>query len=443
MNQLFTIGIGPSSSHTVGPMRAARAFTRDPLLRSSIHRVSRIRVRLLGALGATGIGHGTPDAVVAGLLGWQPHDCDPQRVHGLWQPSDANPFITIGRRRVALSSLDIVLAPQDRSAAHPNAMEVIALDGDDIPLVARCYLSTGGGFIVETGREPVQPSRVHIEYASFDELVGVCRRTGWSIAEVVRRNEIGLGNRPDLDAAAIWSAMSDCIARGKERQTNSLPGGLGLRRRAPDLATALQARETGTAADLIRIQLSALAVNEENAAGNRVVTAPTNGAAGILPAVIDHYTRTAGASPEGVAEMLLTATAIGGIVKTGASISGAEVGCQGEVGTACAMAAGALCAAMGGSPQQVGAAAEMGIEHHLGLTCDPVGGLVQIPCIERNAIAAVTAVQAATLSLYEGPRHHHVSLDTAIRTMAQVGEDMHSKYKETALGGLAVNVPVC
>ncbi len=441
---MFTVGIGPSSSHTVGPMRAAGMFVDHLTAAGLIGEANRIRVVLRGSLGATGVGHGTPDAVVAGLLGWAPETCDPDRVHGLWAALQEYPFIEVKGHSIRVEHADVELAPTLPHPEHPNALDVIALGADGRTIAERCYLSVGGGFVVTQGQQAAETSAVPIPYTSYDDLVATCNEMGLTVAQVVARNEVALGADPREDALAIWAEMSACIRNGCTRTEDALPGGLLVRRRAPTLARTVDTgTEDGLSEWISRIQLAALAVNEENASGHRVVTAPTNGAAGIMPAVIDHYTRLPGSTPDGVVDMLLTATAIGGIIKSGASISGAEVGCQGEVGSACAMAAGALCAVLGGTPEQVGKAAEMGLEHHLGLTCDPVGGLVQIPCIERNAIAAVTAVQAAILTLREGISEHHVSLDTVIRTMARVGADMHDKYKETSLGGLAVSVPEC
>ncbi|MGC0366606.1 L-serine dehydratase [Rhodococcus sp. 27YEA15] len=443
MADLFSIGIGPSSSHTVGPMRAAAGFVAG--LRSAylLAETTHIQVRLRGSLGATGVGHGTPDAVLAGLRGWSPHDCDPDAVHGLWERARHLPTVSIDGHLVTIAHDDIVLDPFSPHPDHPNALEFKAINTDGAVVAVRSYLSVGGGFVVTPGEVPPAPAAVPYPYRTFDDLLTLCASRHLTVAEIVAANEWALGRDPEADAAQIWAAMQACIDAGRTRADGSLPGGLAVRRRAPGLARTLDGQPTHELTAVSRIQLAALAVNEENASGFRVVTAPTNGAAGILPAVVEHYLRTPGADRFGVMDMLLTATAIGSVVKAGASISGAEVGCQGEVGSACAMAAGALCAALGGTPAQVGKAAEMGLEHHLGLTCDPVGGLVQIPCIERNAIAAVTAVQAATLTLNEADQPHHVSLDTAVRTLRDVGADMHDKYKETSRGGLAVNVVEC
>ncbi|MFI5433066.1 L-serine ammonia-lyase [Rhodococcus baikonurensis] len=443
MSELFSIGIGPSSSHTVGPMRAAASFVTGLRNAHLLARTSRIQVRLRGSLGATGVGHGSPDAVLAGLRGWSPRDCDPAAVHGLWERSRALHEISVGDHSVTVAYEDITLAPFDPHPDHPNALQFIAIANDGTVAEDRTFLSVGGGFVVTVGQTQSSPPQIPYPYRTFDDLLTLSASRELTIAEIAAANEWALGRDPQADAVEIWEAMRACIVAGRTRADGTLPGGLAVRRRAPGLARTLDSPPPHELTEISRIQLAALAVNEENASGFRVVTAPTNGAAGILPAVVEHYLRTPGADMNGVIDMLLTATAIGSVVKAGASISGAEVGCQGEVGSACAMAAGALCAALGGTPAQVGKAAEMGLEHHLGLTCDPVAGLVQIPCIERNAIAAVTAVQAATLTLNEKDQPHHVSLDTAIRTLRDVGADMHDKYKETSRGGLAVNVVEC
>lgn len=444
MDDLFKIGIGPSSSHTVGPMRAARAFVDELAGLPGRPRPHRVSVRLLGALGATGVGHGTPDAVIAGLRGWRSEDCDPLLVRGQWDRLAEDPWVRSPAGPLLLRPEDVRLDPKDRSAGHPNAIDIAAYDGDGRPLLLRRYLSVGGGTVLMEGEHQAGSRRaIPWHFGSFVELVEICERHSMTIDEVVRQNEEARGRRPDDHLVRVWGVMNAAIERGASASDSILPGSLALRRRAPRLTAAVTGGAPVAVSELSRLHAAAMAVSEENAAGRRVATAPTNGAAGIIPAVVDFYLRSAGAGAQGAVGMLLTASAIGAIVKAGASVSGAEIGCQGEVGTACAMAAGALCSALGGTPAQVGKAAEIGIEHHLGLTCDPVAGLVQVPCIERNAIAAVTAVQAAMLTLAEGEPRNRVSLDTAVTTMAQVGADMHAKYKETSLGGLAANVPVC
>ena len=443
MNELFKIGIGPSSSHTVGPMRAASAFLSEVGAAELLNATHRVTVVLRGSLAATGRGHGTPGAVIAGLEGHDPATCDPAVVRSAWQRATAQGSIQHADKQIRVDELEF--RPLDPHADHPNAVDFTAYSTDGRVLLHRTYLSIGGGFIERAGAERGESERLPAPYVfrSFADLSALCATAGFTVAELMAANETAAGVDYRLTALAIWEAMDRCISAGQSPGAADLPGDLRVRRRAPDLARRLQ-DETGFSADVSRIQVDALAVNEENALGNRVVTAPTNGAAGILPAVIAHHLRSIpDGADEAVVSMLLTATALGAIIKTNASISGAQVGCQGEVGSACAMAAGALCAALGGTVSQVGKAAEMGLEHHLGLTCDPVGGLVQIPCIERNAIAAVTAVQAATLTLQEGHHPHVVSFDTAVTTMRRVGADMHDKYKETSLGGLAVSVVEC
>ncbi|SDU73151.1 L-serine ammonia-lyase [Gordonia westfalica] len=443
INDLFKIGIGPSSSHTVGPMVAASAFLTELTETEIVDTTQRLSVVLRGSLAATGEGHGTPGAVFAGLLGHIPATCDPAAVRNAWEAGRGTDTITIAERRITLDP--IVFEPREPHPLHPNAIDLTAFDEHGTAVLERTYLSVGGGFIETVGLPPSPTCEAEIPFTfnSFGELHRLCSETGLTIAELVAANEAAVGVDPGSAASEIWSAMNDCIESGLGPGPKTLPGGLGVRRRAPALAARV-AEEDGFSAAVARIQLDAMAVNEENALGNRVVTAPTNGAAGIIPAVISHYVRSApSAGRNGIVAMLLTATALGAIIKSNASISGAQVGCQGEVGSACAMAAGALCAALGGTVAQIGKAAEMGLEHHLGLTCDPIGGLVQVPCIERNAIAAVTAVQAATLTLQEDDHAHLVSFDAAVKTMRDVGADMHEKYKETSLGGLAVSLVEC
>lgn len=452
---LFSIGIGPSSSHTVGPLRAAAAFASRLDDEGMLDRVDEVTCTLYGSLGSTGIGHGTPDAVIAGLRGLQPETCRPEDVRGAWSGLEPGATILLaGRRRIPISRDDIAFEPRTRLPGHPNALTLRAWGRDaagersPLPLLEETYYSIGGGFIRRDGEEAALAARhAHpLPFASAAELLAICERDGIPICEVARRNEVALhgeeATRERLDL--IWEAMAECVARGLSGE-GTLPGGLGVWRRAARMREHLEAvqDDPGRATALEWLHAFALAVNEENASGGRVVTAPTNGAAGIVPAVAHYYLRfVPGASLEGIRQYLLTATAIGSLFKANASISGAEGGCQAEVGSACAMAAGALCAVLGGTPKQVENAAEIAMEHHLGLTCDPVGGLVQIPCIERNAIASSTAVSAARLALH-GDGSHLVSLDTVIETMRQTGLDMSTKYKETSEGGLAVNVIEC
>lgn len=457
---LFSIGIGPSSSHTVGPMRAALAFARQLADSGILTDVTRISATLYGSLGATGIGHGTPDAIIAGLAGLHPETCDPDEVRGAWgtlpksdDPATAGAQIALdGTHVIGVARDDISFAPFTRLPAHPNAMTLQAWDAaGSLPIAEETYYSVGGGFIIREGDAGGSASIASMPcpFSSSAELVELTTRRGVSIAQIARENEDAMHGADAVDAGldAIWAAMLECVRNGMKTE-GVLPGGLGVRRRAPAIRAQLEeyeaAGETGRRDTSTEwLHAFALAVNEENASGGRVVTAPTNGAAGIIPAVAHYYLRfIPGASQDGIREFLLTAAAIGSLVKANASISGAEGGCQAEVGSACAMASGALCAVLGGTPQQVENAAEIAIEHHLGLTCDPVGGLVQVPCIERNAIASSTAVSAARLALH-GDGSHIVSLDTAIETMRQTGLDMMTKYKETSQGGLAVNVIEC
>ncbi|MEH1098111.1 L-serine ammonia-lyase [Micromonospora sp. CPCC 205561] len=450
---LFSVGIGPSSSHTVGPMRAARTFVAglkaDGLLADTV----RVQAELFGSLGATGHGHGSDRAVLLGLAGEAPETVDTDAV-------DARITRIRAERRLALLDAheidfdpgrDLVLHRRRSLPYHPNGMTFVAYDDSGAELRARTYYSVGGGFVVDeaaAGADRIKPdaTRVRHPFLTGAQLLGVTASTGLSISDVMLANELSWRGEGEVRAGLleIWRVMRECVERGCSRD-GVLPGGLKVRRRAAELRRSL-ATESDSA-DPLRamdwVTLFALAVNEENAAGGRVVTAPTNGAAGIIPAVLHYYTRfVPGASDEGVVRFLLAAGAIGVLFKENASISGAEVGCQGEVGSACSMAAAGLAEALGGSPAQVENAAEIGMEHNLGLTCDPVGGLVQIPCIERNAVASIKAITAARLAL-RGDGVHHVSLDKVIKTMRETGADMKVKYKETARGGLAVNVIEC
>jgi L-serine dehydratase len=468
---LFSVGIGPSSSHTVGPMRAALDFVERLRASGSLESVRSVTCSLYGSLGATGLGHGTPDAIVAGLEGLDPESCDPALVHGSWSGlargtstalrdagfldlsagGDRRSIELGGTHPIIIDQADIAFEPHTRLPAHPNALSLVAWgESDALPLLSETYYSVGGGFIQRDGEESssIQLVQHPLAFASADDLLEVCESTGLSIAEVAWRIESDLHGEDAVRARLdrIWDTMQACIESGLHA-SGTLPGGLGVPRRASRLRERLELeRQTGTGdhdTSTEWLHAYALAVNEENASGGRVVTAPTNGAAGIVPAVGRYYLDfVRGADREGIHRYLLTATAIGSLFKSNASISGAEAGCQGEVGSACAMACGALCAVLGGTPRQVENAAEIAMEHHLGLTCDPVGGLVQVPCIERNAIASSTAVSAARLAM-NGDGTHLVSLDTVIETMRQTGVDMSTKYKETSEGGLAVNVIEC
>lgn len=448
---LFSVGIGPSSSHTVGPMRAAGMFLEE--LGDRLGAVARVRCDLYGSLGATGRGHGTDKAVILGLLGERPETVDPPSLIAQVRAAYSDHAIALaGRHRITFDpGADLVLDGSIELPAHPNGMQLTAFDAASRVIASTTYYSVGGGFIVTgdaTGSDPVVANDVEVPYpyTTAADLMEICAGTGLSIAQVALENERAL--RPDAEIkeglARIWTVMQECVQHGSETE-GRLPGGLRVLRRAPSLYAKLTAE--GETTDPLRgldwLTFYALAVNEENAAGGRVVTAPTNGAAGIIPSVLHYYWNfVPGASTKGVNRFLLTASAVGMIFKNTASISGAEVGCQGEVGSACSMAAAGMAAVLGGTPRQVENAAEIGMEHNLGLTCDPVGGLVQIPCIERNAIASVKAVTAARTAL-RGDGSHIVSLDNVIKTMRDTGLDMQAKYKETALGGLAVNVIEC
>ena len=452
---LFKIGIGPSSSHTVGPMRAGHAFVQAAAQAGLLGAARRVQVRLYGSLAATGIGHGTDRAVVAGLMGLQPDGVDPD------QMADAVDAVRLDGQ-LALAGTHVVPFnwPQDLQLLpvnlpwHPNALR-LALHGDDGVLLENTYYSVGGGFIVDeaqvaAGDGAGASTPVELPYTSGEQLLALCQQHGLRVADLVLRNERAW--RPDADTRTallgIWQAMKACVARGLKYE-GLLPGGLDVPRRAPAMHARLNARDarpnliTQTFAAMDWVNLYALAVNEENAAGGRVVTAPTNGAAGIIPAVLHFFMDfQRGAGDDDVVDFLLAATAIGVLIKQNASISGAEVGCQGEGGAAWAMAAAGLTQVLGGTPAQVENAAEIGLEHNLGLTCDPIGGLVQVPCIERNAMAAVKAINAAQLAL-AGDGTHKVSLDAAIHTLRETGRDMHDKYKETSRGGLAVAYTEC
>ncbi len=486
---LFSIGVGPSSSHTVGPMRAAADFAHRVLASPESERVARVTCSLYGSLGATGLGHGTPDAVVAGLRGLEPETVDPAAVRAAWVDyPEGEPLLLGGEREIPFATADVTLEPYTRLPGHPNAMTVRAFDAAGQIVLQETYYSVGGGFIRRDGEGPaIAAQPFPYAYADAETLLRLCDENGLSIAELARANEESRASEAEVAAGldAIWDAMASCVDAGLHTD-GVLPGILGVKRRAAAIRAQLDGSEHDGHREMPGEWLGAfaLAVNEENAAGGRVVTAPTNGAAGILPAVAMYWWRfladsglgqgnavtpygelvgsallgfhgEPGEAPSGDEEVvaeanrrrgirrfLLTATALGALFKANASISGAEGGCQAEVGSACAMAAGGLTAVMGGTNRQIENAAEIAMEHHLGLTCDPVAGLVQIPCIERNAIAASTAVTAARLAL-RGDGTHFVSLDMVVETMRQTGIDMSTKYKETSEGGLAVNVIEC
>ncbi|MFV0624895.1 L-serine ammonia-lyase [Sphingomonas sp. ac-8] len=443
VTELFTIGIGPSSSHTVGPMRAAHAFAEAAL--DAIQPV-RVRCELFGSLSLTGRGHATDTAVILGLAGHLPDAVDPDAIPAiLASVRDEGRLPLGGRVPIDFAAEDIVFS-HEFLPGHPNAVRFTAADAQGEE-VSRTYFSIGGGVVVEAGAAlHIANAAVTHPFDSGAELLEIGEATGLSIGAIVRRNEGAWRSEGETDAFldAVRDAMLASIERGCAAE-GILPGGLNVRRRAKALHATLLARKdrAGPASVMEWISLWALAVNEENAAGGRVVTAPTNGAAGVIPAVLKYYESfVEGASPEGSRMLLATAAAIGFLYKKRASISAAEMGCQGEVGVACSMAAAGLAAVLGGTNQQIENAAEIGMEHNLGLTCDPIGGLVQVPCIERNTMGAVKAVNAAHLALH-GDGSHVVPLDAVIETMRQTGDHMRSEYKETSLGGLAVNVVAC
>jgi L-serine dehydratase len=450
---MFKVGIGPSSSHTVGPMRAGARFLDALRDGGRMGDVARVRAELFGSLGQTGKGHGSDTAVVLGLLGETPEGVDPDRVPELVERVRREAGMVLpGGPRVAFDlGEDLVFHRRTSLPRHPNGMRLTALGADGGEVLVREYYSVGGGFVVDGRQSEDGPVVDHVEparhpFTTGAELLSACEETGLSIATLVLENETVWRPREQVRAGilALWEVMRACVERGC-RTEGVLPGGLKVRRRAAAMHRRLRAesRAGDPLAAIDWVNLWALAVNEENAAGGRVVTAPTNGAAGIVPAVLHYYVGyVPGADDEGVVRFLAAAGAIGMLYKINASISGAEVGCQGEVGVACSMAAGGLAEAMGGTPAQVENAAEIGMEHNLGLTCDPIGGLVQVPCIERNAMGAVKAINAARLAL-GGDGAHKVSLDKVIATMRQTGADMKTKYKETARGGLAVNIVEC
>lgn len=447
---LFKIGIGPSSSHTVGPMVAAKRFVDSLVDDGLLTSTTSVRVELFGSLGATGHGHGSVPAIVLGLIGAQPDTVDPQLTPDILDEVRTTGALSLASQHSIEFHLDedIVLhrkrtSPTNSHTVHSNAMTFEAQDEAGRTLALRHYFSIGGGFVLNAtndGEADLVPDTTPVPYpfTTGDQLLLLARESGLSISEIVRANERMWRTDAEIDAGllTIWQAMRACIEHGMATD-GVLPGGLKVKRRAH----AFSAQELQDPMDWVTVY--ALAVNEENAAGGRVVTAPTNGAAGIIPAVLQYYVNfVPGASNDGIVRFLLTAAGIAMIIKENASISGAEVGCQGEVGSACAMAAGGLTEVLGGTPAQVENAAEIGIEHNLGLTCDPVGGLVQIPCIERNAVGAIQAIAAARMAIH-GDGSHYVSLDKAVKTMRETGADMKVKYKETARGGLALNVVEC
>jgi L-serine dehydratase len=454
---LFKIGIGPSSSHTVGPMIGARNFVAKIETRGDISKLHNIRIELFGSLGATGVGHGTGPAVILGLEGNIPSEIDPNYMPvRLAQIDESSELKVSEEKSIHFDQQRDLHYIYQALPEHPNAMRLTAKDAQGIILYSQEYYSIGGGFILdrdeylanEDSQTQEPASQLPHPFETMEELLAICKENNMSIHQIMMANETHY--RPVEETRegilSIWHAMQNCVSRGCN-QEGILPGGLNVKRRAPALYQKLTSRPEAALRDPLAaldwVNLYALAVNEENAAGSRVVTAPTNGAAGIIPAVLHYYMRFYfSGSDNGVVKFLLTAAAIGMLCKHNASISGAEVGCQGEVGSACAMAAAGLAAVTGGTPEQIENAAEIAMEHNLGLTCDPIAGLVQIPCIERNAIASVKAINASRMALNEDGQHF-VSLDKVIKTMRDTGADMQSKYKETSLGGLAVNVTEC
>lgn len=453
---LFKIGIGPSSSHTVGPMRAAKRFVETVSTQVGLDRVNGIAIHLFGSLGSTGIGHGTDKAILLGLEGESPEHVDTalidQRLNAIHQQKTLN---LLQQRTIAFTVKKHLKFHQRKSLDyHPNGMQFSVYDSHGSEIMSRVYYSIGGGFVVEESE--AQQDRLHARdetelpypFSSMDALLQLCEQHGLCISQIMLENEKAWRSEADIREGLlhIWEVMQQCIAAGCQHK-GILPGGLEVVRRASALYEQLKNQQEAALLDpLITmdwVNLYAIAVNEENAAGGRVVTAPTNGAAGIIPAVLKYYQRfSPGSSDDGIVRFLLTAAAIGILYKENASISGAEVGCQGEVGSACSMAAAGLTEVMGGTPAQVENAAEIAMEHNLGLTCDPVNGLVQVPCIERNAMAAIKAINAKRMAM-SGDGKHFISLDKVILTMRNTGRDMNSKYKETARGGLAVNVTEC
>jgi L-serine dehydratase len=450
---LFKIGIGPSSSHTVGPMRAAHTFVTGLKADGLLANTKRVYAELFGSLGATGHGHGSDRAVMLGLAGDDPETVDTDSIRARVDAiKSGGRLALLGSHEIDFNvDEDLVLHRRRTLPFHPNGMTFTAYGPDGVVLKERTYYSVGGGFVVDetaTGADRIKVDETPVAYPfrTGAELLALTSATGLPISAIMFANELSWRSEDEIrtDLARIWQTMQDCVNRGCAND-GTLPGGLKVRRRAAELSRTLSAEHFGV--DPLRVMdwvtLFALAVNEENAAGGRVVTAPTNGAAGIVPAVLLYYTRfVPGADLDGVIRFLLTAAAIGVLFKENASISGAEVGCQGEVGSACSMAAAGLTEVLGGSPRQVENAAEIAMEHNLGLTCDPIGGLVQIPCIERNAVASIKAITATRLAM-RGDGQHFVSLDKVIKTMRETGADMKVKYKETARGGLAVNVIEC
>lgn len=456
---IYTIGIGPSSSHTVGPMKAAKLFMDKIVLMKRLDSVAKIKCDLYGSLALTGKGHGTNKAVILGLLGHEPETIDSTKIQDYLNNVKINKFLNSNFNSESADipfkeSSDLKFHRRVNLPHHPNGMALAAFDSDNNELFREVYYSVGGGFIVteedaeKDNKIELHQSKVKYPFESAQELVGLCKKHNLSISELMFANEQTWNNKFDIEKGLynLWEVMEKCVFNGLNTE-GELPGGLKVKRRAPTIYQDLIRHPEKNLSDVLSIMdwvnLYALAVNEENAAGGQVVTAPTNGAAGIIPAVLHYYVKfSPKASRQGIIDFLLTAAAIAILYKKNASISGAEVGCQGEVGVACSMAAGALTQVLGGNIDQVENAAEIAMEHNLGLTCDPIGGLVQIPCIERNAMGAIKAINATRMAL-RGDGSHFVSLDKVIKTMKQTGKDMKKHYKETSRGGLAVNITEC
>jgi len=453
---LFKIGIGPSSSHTVGPMVAARLFVKNLQESKLLNSVKRVQIYLYGSLGATGKGHGSDIAVFLGLLGEDPATVDVTKVDSIVQNIKDSGSIQLAKTKTIKfnQSEDLVFYRKKSLPFHSNGMKFLAIGEDDEVLSEKIYYSVGGGFVVDDNHadsktSPIKQNETQIPYpfTTAEELLRLCKSENISISDLMLKNECVWHSEAEVRQKLlnIWKVMQECVDRGCHT-SGILPGGLKVKRRAAELCYSLENELTHAQynqGSMDWVNLFALAVNEENAAGGRVVTAPTNGAAGIIPALLHYYVHFCRAykrdGEDGIVRFLLTAAAIGIIIKENASISGAEVGCQGEIGSACAMAAAGLTEVLGGTPMQVENAAEIGIEHNLGLTCDPIGGLVQIPCIERNAMGAVKAINASRMAL-RGDGQHFVSLDKVVITMRETGKDMRTKYKETSRGGLAIQV---
>ena len=447
---LFKIGVGPSSSHTVGPMWAAVRFVESLKSHGLFEKTRRVKTDLYGSLALTGHGHATDKAILLGLSGEKPDEIDPDTVDVIVERIRSKCVLRLGGGREVpfTEATDLLFHKTESLPFHPNGIRFTAFDESGAELLKEQYYSVGGGFVVKDGEGENATTDVPVphEFCSGADLLDIGHRTGLKFADILLANELACRSAAEVNAGIdrLWAVMNDCIDRGC-RTEGILPGGLNVRRRAPKIHKDLQkVGPFDPMAMMDWVSLFALAVNEENAAGGRVVTAPTNGAAGVIPAVLAYYVRfVPGANPQGVRTFLLTAAAIGMLYKRNASLSAAEMGCQGEVGVACSMAAAGLAAVMGGTNEQIENAAEIGMEHNLGLTCDPIMGLVQVPCIERNTMGAIKAINAARLAVLHGDGTHRVSLDKVIETMRQTGVDMQAKYKETSLGGLAVNVVEC